>query len=124
MIVRTLNDVVPVEWGNGLSHRLLVAADGLGYSMTDTLVRAGTSSLLEYKSHLEACYCVSGRGKVVTRDGREHIIEPGVLYALDENDPHVLIADDDTDLRLICTFLPALHGHERHSLGDNEYSYY
>jgi L-ectoine synthase len=124
MIVRTVEDVVPVEWGNGLSHRLLVASDGLGYSMTDTLVRAGTSSLLEYKSHLEACYCVGGRGKVVTQDGAEHVIEPGVLYALDENDAHVLIAGEDQDLRLICVFLPALQGHESHKLRDGEFSYY
>ncbi|YCK42915.1 hypothetical protein ACNF49_18090 [Actinomadura sp. ATCC 39365] len=44
MIIRKISDVTPVEWGNGLSHRFLVERDGMGYSLTDTIVWAGTSS--------------------------------------------------------------------------------
>lgn len=116
MIVRAIDDVKTVEWGNGLSRRFLLEADGMGYSLTDTLVRAGTRSLLEYKRHLEACYCIEGYGSVETVDGRQFPLKPGVMYALDEHDPHYLVASDDEDLRLVCVFSPALNGNERHNL--------
>ena len=124
MIIRQLEDVLAVDWGNGLSRRLLLRADGLGYTLTDTIVRAGTSSRLEYRSHLEACYCIAGRGRVIDADGNAHVLVPGTMYALDDNDPHCLEADPDEDLRLICVFLPALEGHERHNLNDIEFSCY
>ena len=116
MIVRNLFDVATVEWGNGLSRRFLVEADGLGYTLTDTVVTAGTKSLLEYRNHLEACYCIAGSGEVVDMDGTRHPITPGTMYALDKNDAHYLIADPEADLRLVCVFSPALKGTERHSL--------
>ncbi len=40
-------------------------------------------------------------------------IRPGVMYALDKNDRHILRALKG-DLRLICTFSPALSGQETH----------
>jgi len=119
MIVRKIEDVKTVEWGNGLSRRFLLESDGMGYTVTDTIVTKGTKSRLEYKNHLEACYCIEGRGKVVELDGTEHIIEPGTIYALDKHDPHDLIADDDQDLRLVCMFTPALTGDEAHRLTES-----
>ncbi|GAA4205270.1 ectoine synthase [Streptosporangium oxazolinicum] len=116
MIVRSLDSVTTVDWGNGLSRRFLLEADGLGYTVTDTTVLAGTKSLLEYRSHLEACYCIDGSGEVVSLDGTTHRITPGTLYALDQHDAHYLIADPEADLRLVCVFSPALRGDERHSL--------
>ncbi|MGW7413016.1 ectoine synthase [Streptomyces sp. NPDC054863] len=124
MIVRRLDDVPAVDWGNGLSRRFLVEADGMGYSMTDTTVLAGTKSRLEYRRHLEACYCISGTGEVVDADGTSHPIAPGTLYALDQHDAHYLIAGPEEDLRLVCVFTPALHGGERHSLDSPEFSQY
>ncbi|TWP48429.1 ectoine synthase [Lentzea tibetensis] len=124
MIIRSIEEVPSVEWGNGLSRRFLLDSDGMGYTVTDTVVRAGTKSRLEYRNHLEACYCIEGRGEVVDMDGRSHPITPGTLYALDENDAHFLIAAPDTDLRLVCVFSPALRGHERHSLDSGEFSHY
>lgn len=124
MIIRKTSDVTPVEWGNGTSQRFLVAGDGMGYTVTDTIVRAGTRSRLEYKNHLEACYCISGSGMVVDMEGNEHHIVPGTIYALDKNDPHDLIASPHEDLRLVCVFTPALQGHEVHDLTRSEYSNY
>lgn len=124
MLVRRLSDVKTVEWGNGLSRRFLVEADGLGYSLTDTIVWAGTCSQLQYAEHLEACYCISGSGAVIDTDGREHRLEPGTMYALDEHDAHHLIADAGEDLRLVCVFLPALRGDERHDLDGDGFSSY
>ncbi len=119
MIVRKLEDVKTVEWGNGLSRRFLLEADGMGYTVTDTIVRAGTKSRLEYKNHLEACYCIAGRGSVIELDGTEHEIAPGVIYALNEHDTHDLCADPGEDLRLVCMFTPALVGDEAHRLTES-----
>lgn len=124
MIVRRIEDVKSVDWGNGVSRRFLLDGDGLGYSVTDTIVHAGTKSRLEYRRHLEACYCISGKGEVVDIDGTSHPVEPGTLYALDRNDPHFLIASEEEDLRLVCVFSPALRGDERHSLDSDGFSQY
>ncbi len=124
MIIRSLADVKSVEWGNGLSRRFLLAADNLGYTVTDTIVRAGTKSRLEYRNHLEACYCIEGSGEVIDLDGTSHRIVPGTLYALNEHDPHFLVASDHEDLRLVCVFSPALRGDEVHRLDEAEFSEY
>lgn len=124
MIVRTLSEVPTVEWGNGLSRRFLLDSDGMGYTVTDTIVRAGTKSRLEYRHHLEACYCIEGSGEVVDQNGESYLLEPGTLYALDRNDPHFLIASDTEDLRLVCVFSPALRGNETHRLDSAEFSCY
>lgn len=124
MIVRRLGEVTTVDWGNGLSRRFLLEADGMGYTVTDTTVRAGTKSRLEYRRHLEACYCIEGRGEVIDAVGRSHTIEPGTFYALDDHDAHFLVAAPDSDLRLVCVFTPALRGHEIHKLDEAEFSHY
>ena len=116
MIVRTLADVKTVDWGNGLSRRFLLESDRVGYTLTDTTVRAGTKSLLEYRNHLEACYCIEGSGEVVDMDGTSHLITPGTMYALDKHDAHWLVASPHEDLRLVCVFTPALTGDEVHDL--------
>src|SRR6476469_6705124 len=116
MIVRGIEEAKTVEWGNGLSRRFLTAADRMGYTLTATIVNAGTKSQLEYRNHLEACYCVEGEGEVVDMAGNSHPITPGVMYALDQHDAHYLIASPHSDLRLICMFTPALRGDEVHSL--------
>ncbi|WP_030244737.1 ectoine synthase [Streptomyces sp. NRRL S-350] len=124
MLIRDLDDVKTVEWGNGLSRRFLVAADGLGYSLTDTIVNAGTKSRLEYRNHLEACYCIAGSGEVIDMDGTSHPITPGRLYALDRHDAHYLVAAPHEDLRLVCVFSPALRGDEVHQLDAHSSSAY
>ncbi|MEU8925781.1 ectoine synthase [Kitasatospora sp. NPDC048545] len=124
MLIRDIADVKTVEWGNGLSRRFLVAGDGLGYSLTDTIVNAGTKSRLEYRNHLEACYCIAGSGEVIDMDGTSHPITPGRLYALDQHDAHYLVAGPDEDLRLVCVFSPALRGDEVHQLDAHSSSAY
>ncbi|MEV6962682.1 ectoine synthase [Streptomyces sp. NPDC051207] len=128
MLIRSLAQLagteLDVDWGNGTSTRLLTAADGMGFTVCHTVVRAGTSSLLEYRSHLEACFCIAGSGEVEGDDGIVHRITPGVLYGLDRHDRHWLRADDGRDLVLISVFNPALAGTERHSLDRLEASSY
>lgn len=124
MIIRDIKNVKTVEWGNGLSRRFLLASDGVGYSLTDTVVRVGTKSRLEYRNHLEACYCIGGSGEVIELDGTSHPIWPGRMYALDKHDAHYLVASPQEDLRLVCVFSPALNGNEVHSLDDQMSSAY
>lgn len=126
MKVTKLQDIVKsereIEWGNGKSRRFLIEKDGMGYTLTDTTVNKGTESLLEYKNHMEACYCVEGEGEVETTDGVVYPIEVGTMYALDRHDKHYLRAK--TTMRLVCVFSPALKGNESHKLNSSDSSSY
>jgi L-ectoine synthase len=125
MIIREKQEVDTVEWGNGRSHRLLVEADGLGFALAHTVVRAGTESKLQYRNHLEACYCISGEGEVVSADGSvTQKLLPGVVYALDQHDAHILRASAHSDMELVSVFNPPIRGDERHSLSADGYSHY
>lgn len=125
MIVRGRGDVKVVDWGNGTSYRYLLEPDRMGFSLCHTIVRAGTKSLLQYRRHLEACYCIAGRGWVVTAtDSVSHDLRPGVMYALDAHDAHFLVAAHEADLELVSVFNPPLRGDERHRLTADEFSEY
>ncbi|MFG3347098.1 ectoine synthase [Streptomyces sp. NPDC048018] len=124
MFTRSLDDVAPVEWGNGLSTRLLTESDGMGFAVCDTIVRQGTTSALQYRNHLEACYCIGGSGEVVEKDGTRHKILPGTIYVLDKHDPHYLVASDYEDLHLVSIFNPPIVGNERHTLSEDGFSQY
>lgn len=117
MIVRRLKDVVEgqnaVVTDDWTSRRLLLRHDGMGFSLHDTVIAAGASLSMHYKNHLEAVYCIEGRGSVTDRSsGQTYWIEPGTVYALNDHDQHVLFAE--TDLRLVCVFNPPLTGREVH----------
>ncbi|GAA1917043.1 ectoine synthase [Streptomyces sodiiphilus] len=124
MIVRNKSEMTGVSWGNGESYRFLVENDRMGFTVAHTTVKAGSKSPLHYRRHLEACYCIAGRGQVITEDGTAHDIEPGVMYALDQHDRHFLIAGPDRDLELVSVFSPSLRGDERHSFDTDEFSHY
>ncbi len=117
MIIRKLDEMVGSErevsadtWS---SRRLLLADDGMGFSMHDTILHAGTETPMWYRNHVEAVYCVAGEGELVDREsGAVHPIAPGTLYALDKHDKHVLKAT--TELRMVCVFNPPLVGVETH----------
>lgn len=125
MIYRNKQDIPAVNWGNGTSHRLLTMADDMGFTVAHTVVYAGTESRLQYRRHLEACYCISGSGKVYSADlSSVYDIKPGAIYALNEHDAHVLVADADEDLHLISVFNPPLNGEEKHTLDASGFSQY
>ncbi|WP_028934453.1 ectoine synthase [Pseudonocardia spinosispora] len=125
MIVRKLHDVIgtdhDVDNGKSTSRRLVVASDARGYTVTDTCVRAGTTSYMRYDRHLESCYCIEGSGQVHTDSGRWDI-DAGTLYAPDRHEEHRLVTR--TDMRLICVFSPALRGDENHSFDETAPSGY
>ncbi|BBZ06956.1 L-ectoine synthase [Mycolicibacterium doricum] len=124
MFARSKDDVTPVEWGSGTSHRLLVDSDNMGFALAHTLVRAGTESKLEYRRHLEACYCIKGSGSVADLEGNIIKLRPGVLYALDQHDRHYLRACEHEDMELISVFTPPIRGDEQHILSDASFSSY
>jgi len=118
MLVRSLTDIMGTErdvlWGNGQSRRFLLERDGMGYSLTDTVVDPGSESLLEYRNHMEACYCIEGEGEVEDMQGNVFPLTPGTMYALNKHDRHYLRAR--TPMRLVCVFTPPLRGRESHDL--------
>lgn len=109
-IINTEDDVKAETWN---SRRLLLRKDGMGFSMHDTIIHAGTETWIWYKNHLEAVYCIEGEGEIETvADGKVYKITPGMLYALDEHDKHYLRAKKD--MRMICVFNPPVTGKEVH----------
>lgn len=123
MIVRTLAEAVRgdrcVTADNWQSVRLILADDRVGFSLHVTTIRAGTETLIWYKNHIEAVYCIRGEGEIEnTADHRLYPVTPGTLYLLDQHDRHLLRAT--SELELVCVFAPALTGRETH---DAEGSY-
>ena len=112
-----------VDWGNGKSYRLLVEDDGMGFTVCHTVVRAGTQSLLQYRRHLEACYCISGEGEVEDMQGNVFPVRPGDIYVLGKHDRHYLRGGKE-DLVLVSVFNPPLKGTERHDLNNPDGSAY
>lgn len=117
MIVRKLEETLgtdqEVDTPNWTSRRLLLARDGMGFSLHDTVIRAGTENPMCYRHHLEAVYCIAGEGEVENvADGRVHRLGPGTVYALDQHDEHILRAK--TEMRMVCVFNPPITGREVH----------
>ncbi|MDJ0779948.1 MAG: ectoine synthase [Gammaproteobacteria bacterium] len=117
MIVRTLQQLLGTErdvrgpvWA---SRRFLLAEDGVGFTVTETTVEAGSEQVLWYKYHVEANYVVEGEGEVENLGtGEVFALAPGSIYVLDGNEKHRLKAD--TRMKLVCIFTPALSGRETH----------
>ena len=120
MIVRRLNDILGTERevhapnGNWTSRRLSLKEDEMGFSVNDTLIHAGTETYIWYKNHLEAVYCVQGKGEIEDLEtGEIHPISDGTLYLLNKHDKHYLRATET--MRMICVFNPPLTGREVHT---------
>ena len=118
MIVRSLEDCLETERHvkseNGWeSCRLLLKDDKMGFSFHITKIEAGAEIHMEYRNHLEAVYCISGEGEVETvSDGKVYQIKPGVVYALDQHDKHILRGR--TEIQFACVFNPPVTGREVH----------
>ena len=118
MIVRTVEDLKtqgsyrekPGVWS---SARYLLRRDGMGFTLTQTTVAAGSSQTMQYKNHVEANLVIEGEGDLTDLDaGTVHPLRPGTMYALDRHDRHRI--DASTDMRIVCVFSPALVGPETH----------
>ncbi|RFP87554.1 ectoine synthase [Rhodobacteraceae bacterium 63075] len=119
MIVRDFNRILEEErdrvvtdaqWS---SVRMLLADDGMGFSFHITFLDAGSEHTFEYKNHFESVYCMQGTGSITDiATGETHAIKPGVMYALDKHDRHILRAEEE--LVMACCFNPPVTGKEVH----------
>lgn len=115
--LEAMNRVMEFTPGGFLSHRFLLQEDGVGFTVTRTVIPPKGPQRWHYPNHLEACYCVSGEGELVdVSTGERHIIRPDTLYALDNNDEHTFEAIGGP-VTLLCVFSPALRGNEAHKNG-------
>ena len=117
MIVRNLQDLLDtprdVRGPTWASRRFLLAEDGVGFTVTETTVAAGSEQVLWYKHHVEANYIIEGEGEVENlATGEIFPLAAGSIYVLDRHERHRLTAH--TRLRLVCVFTPALTGAETH----------
>jgi len=117
MIVRDLNDARNSErhvFSEGWdSVRLLLKGDRMGFSFHITTIYEGAELQMHYKNHLESVYCISGEGSIEDcATGEIYEIRPGVMYALDKHDKHVLRGK--TEMVMACCFNPPVTGKEVH----------
>lgn len=85
----------------------------MGFSFHITTIHPGARLKMHYRNHLEAVYCISGTGFIEDPQADEvHVVRPGIIYALDKHDAHLLCAE--TELVLACVFDPPLAGSEVH----------
>ena len=114
------NRIVRCPNGGFISHRMLLESDGMGYTITRTVVPPGRVNRWHYKQHLESCYCITGRGLLINEETKQYYaIAPDTMYVLDKNDAHTFEALET--VILICVFNPPLKGAEVHG-PDGAYS--
>ena len=121
MLIKRLDDVTEagrsVEFAPGgfMSHRFLLQEDGLGFTVTKTVVPVtGERQEWIYPNHTESCYCISGKGLLYLEDGTYYAIAPDTLYAPARGERHYVEAIGDEPMVLVCVFSPALVGTETH----------
>jgi L-ectoine synthase len=124
MKVRTITEITNTDRhviGKGFeSLRLILAKDGMGFSVHKTIIPVGNAEHWHYKNHLEACYCVEGCGILHNLDTDEKFtVLPGTIYLLDNHDNHTFQAIKD--VVLISIFNPPVTGGEIHQ-ADGSYS--
>lgn len=117
MIVRSFDELTDTErhvkTPNWHSKRILVAKDGAGFSLHETVLDAGSVNDMWYANHIEAVVCVEGEGELDDKEtGITYQITPGTMYLLDKHEKHVL--RPKTQLRAICVFNPPVTGQEVH----------
>lgn len=121
--LQSMNRVMEFTPGGFFSHRFLLHEDGMGFTVTRTVIPPEGPQYWHYPNHLEACYCVTGEGELVNLStGEKHAIRPDTLYALDNNDEHTFEAIGGP-VTLLCVFSPALHGNEAHKNGHSYNGY-
>lgn len=117
MIIRKLKDIRKSErlvksdgWD---SARLLLKDDDMGFSFHVTTMYAGRELHMHYQNHLEAVLVLKGTGTIEDiGTGETHRLEPGVMYALNANDKHIV--RPETDILTACVFNPPVTGREVH----------
>ena len=117
MIIRKLGDIrksdLNVRSKGWDSARMLLKDDGMGFSFHITTMHAGKELKMHYQNHLEAVFVLKGTGTIEDLGtGEVHKLAPGVMYALNANDRHIV--RPETDILTACVFNPPVTGREVH----------
>ena len=110
-----------VKYKAGISRRILLKSDNMGFGMTRTTVMPEFGKVYQhYKNHQEACYCIKGLAIITcAKTGKEQWVREGDTYILADNEPHYFEAIEETVL--LCGWNPPLTGQEVHR-EDGSYS--
>lgn len=117
MFVRSVDDLTDtdrdIKTPNWRSKRIVLAKEGVGFSVHETTLYAGTVNDFWYANHVEAVFVVDGEGELLDKEtGKTYQLQPGSLYLLDKHDHHQL--RPRTDMRTVCVFNPPVTGREVH----------
>ena len=115
MFVRNVKDILGTERdviGNGWkSRRLILARDGLNYSVHETTLEANLTLRFSYSAHRETVYCIAGEGSVQNiATGETASLRPGSIYSVGIGDDHEV--KTLSVMKLLCIFDPPLEGQE------------
>ena len=95
------------------SARLQLKDDNMGFSFHVTTMYAGEELHMHYQNHLESVLVLKGTGTIEDLgEGVTHQLAPGVMYALDKHDKHIV--RPETDILCACVFNPPVTGKEVH----------
>jgi len=117
MIVRTIDEITGTERDVGAdawrSKRLLLAGDGVGFSLHETVLEAGSVNDFWYAHHVEAVFVVDGEGELHDKDHDvTYELRPGSMYVLNGHEHHQL--RPRSRMRTVCVFNPPVTGREVH----------
>lgn len=126
MTVRSIEEIegtdrdVHCPNGGFRSLRIVLAKDGMGFSVHKTIIPVGNPQHWHYTRHFETCYCIEGRGILTNlTTGETFEIKPDTAYSLDNHDDHTFQAIEP--IVLISIFNPPVTGMEVHQ-SDGSYS--
>lgn len=117
MLVRTIAEITDtdadIKTENWRSKRIILAKEGVGFSVHETTLYAGTVNDFWYANHIEAVFIVEGEGEITDlATGETHQLAPGSLYLLNDHDKHQV--RPRTQMRTVCVFNPPVTGREVH----------
>lgn len=117
MIVRSLEEITDTERDiktpNWRSKRIVLANDGVGFSVHETILNAGSVNDFWYANHIEAVFITKGEAELYDKDNdKTYQLGPGSIYVLSGNEKHQL--RPKTDLHTVCVFNPPVTGREVH----------
>jgi L-ectoine synthase len=117
VIVRTIDEITgterDVETPHWRSKRVVLAGDGVGFSLHETVLEAGSVNDFWYANHIEAVWVIEGEGELTDKDNDvTYKLGPGSVYVLNGHEHHQL--RPRTEMRTVCVFNPPVTGREVH----------
>ncbi|MFO1172145.1 MAG: ectoine synthase [Hyphomicrobiaceae bacterium] len=128
MLIRSMREVeaagklIVINHGEASACRVLLKADGAGFSVSEARMKTGSVANLWYKNHWEANYVRSGTATLEDIvGGRQWTLKTGDLYLVGPTDKHRMTALSQEVFRVVSVFNPPIAGNETHD-ADNSYA--